>query len=161
MTEGNQDISLPSAEQIRKAIDIYLAEAYDSRIPERVTGLLPDDKFDPPGFLMSDRVERGEGEKTLSQVRSFALRLGNSIYPNMKLRISRPPRPGIYVFTVDSHDALLHAPEGSGDEKGLADLKRHNAQLAGAIESAWGAASLPTEKSLLREGIRRAKGRKQ
>jgi len=161
MTEGHQNISLPTREQIVRAIEIYLSEAYAQAVPERVTGLLPRDKFIPSEYLMSDRVERGEGSRMLSQVRSFALRLGNSVYPNMKLRITRATHSGVYVFTVDCHDAILQAPAGSADDEALAELKHHNAQLAARIESAWDEAGLPTEKSLLRQKIRQAKERKR
>lgn len=157
MAKVPRDISLPTACQIRRAIDIYLAKAYGDRWPGKPAELLPPEGFDPAEYLMSDATERIGHGRRLRQVRSFAIRLGNSVYPNMKLKISRPPQLGTHFFSVDCHDAMLGAPGGSSDAEGLQQLKSHNAELAVAIEAAWDAVGLPTQKGLLRQRIRQAK----
>ena len=71
----------------------------------------------------------------------------------MKLRISRAPRCGAFVFHVDAHDAMLKAPEGSPDAGPLEELKAHNATVTRAIHEAWEAAGLLTERQHLRNAI--------
>ncbi len=153
-------IPLPSTEQIHQAIYLYLAKAYDESLPASVRKLLPPDSFSPTEYLMSDAVERNPDNAPLAEVRSFALRLGNAHYPHMKLRISRPPNPRVYLFSVDSHDAFLCAPAASPDHAALEQLKQGNAQVASAVEAAWQAADLPTEKTFLRQRLLQAKVRK-
>jgi len=146
---------LPSREQIHRAVDLYLERAYASR-PKDIDSRLPHTD-DIAAFLMGRAVERDPGNAPLDQVRSFSLRLGNERYPHMKLRLSRPPRSELFVFSVDAHDAFLHAPKESADYEPLEALKRHNAALADAISTAWEAAGLLTERSYLRQKIQEAR----
>ena len=157
MANGSTKVELPTAGQIRQAVEIYLAAAYGAQRPDRIRDVLPGENFAPAAYLMSDSVERTEQGARANKVRSFALRLGNVMYANMKLRISRVPRGEAFVFSVDSHDAFLQASSGSGDAEALRELKDHNAALARKIESAWDAAGLPTQKAFLRRKIKEAK----
>jgi len=148
---------LPSPEQLHRAVDLYLERAYTAR-PKDLDGKLPHTD-DLAAFLMGRSVERDPGNAPLEQVRSFALRLGNDQYPHMKLRLSRPPRSEQFVFSVDAHDAFLHAPPESADYEPLEALKRHNAMLADTISTAWESAGLLTERSYLRQKIQEARER--
>lgn len=156
MIEPASAIPLPTAGQVRQAIEIYLALACPGPWPERVSERVPAEPLDPGEYLMSDAVERVD-QDAAGQPRMFAIRLGNSVYPHMKLRIARPSQTEGWVFAVDCHDAMLQSPDGPADEAALEQLKEHNAQLAKAIEAAWDAADLPTQKGLLRRKIRQAK----
>ena len=122
--------------------------------------VIPPDGFDPAEWLMSDLVERTPPDTPAESVRSFALRLGNSSYPHMKLRLSRPPKEDGFVFSVDSHDAFLAAAAGSPDSKALEQLKSHNAEIAKLISRAWDSAGLPTQQGYLRRKLRQAKRQK-
>ena len=93
------------------------------------------------------------------KVRSFALRIGNRRYPFMKIRLTRPARKRYYVFSVDAHDACLHAAVGSHDAVELEKLKRFNAQLAQEILAVWDAAGIITEREYLRRVIRQTRKR--
>ena len=106
---------------------------------------------------MSPFIERDPPDAPLEGVRSFALRLGNEKYPHMKLRLSRPPRENVFLFSVDCHDTFLSAPVGSPDYDVLEGLKRHNAIVAEAIRLAWEQSRLPTERVYLRRKITQAK----
>ncbi len=150
-------VKLPSAEEILRAVRIYIDRAYDDGAPERIKPLLPPEQFDPATWLMSDTMEREPRGAALDSVRSFVLRLGNFAYPHMKLRLSRPPHDRTFMFCVDSHDAFLKAPEGSADRPMLEDLKKNNAAIAADIISAWDAENLPTERNYLRRKIRQAR----
>jgi len=153
----NEDVVLPAPEQIRRAIELYLQHAYEGAAPEAAERFLPPAGFVPREWLMSDVAERAPDGAPLEDVRSFALRIGNAIYPHMKLRICRPPKDSQFLFTVDSHDAVLQAPPESPDYEPLQELKRHNAAVADAVVRAWEDADLPTERQYLRSRIRRAK----
>lgn len=155
--EREQPGQLPTCRQIQQAIELYLRHAYPGDVPDRAARLLPPEAFDPEAYLMGEQVERDPADAPLCAVRSFALRLGNAQYPHMKLRLSRPPKDNVYLFTVDSHDAFLHAPPGSPDHDALAALKRFNGELAARIAGDWEAAGLPTERSYLRQKVRQAR----
>jgi hypothetical protein len=155
----DKPVRLPSAEEIRRAIEIYLAHAYPSGPPAATQRLLPPASFDPARWLMGDCTERDPADAPLAGVRSFAMRLGNAGYPHMKLRLSRPPREQVFVLSVDSHDGFLRAASGSSDGRRLEALKRSNAGIAAAVQAAWDAAGLLTERAYLRRKIREKKGR--
>ena len=135
MKIGNSRITLPSKESINKAIDIYLSKAYRGPCPVNVLEKLPGDQYEPEVFLMGESVERSPDTSNLTGIRSFALRLGNDIYPHMKLRISRLPGEMVYVFSVDCHDSFLSAPAESPDAEELEELKNHNNRLSREIGS--------------------------
>jgi hypothetical protein len=147
---------LPEIDQLRRAVEIYLDRAYGGQPPEAAREFIPPADADSAQWLMA-HSQRDPRDACLANVRSFALRIGNSHYPHMKLRLSRPPREDVFLFSVDSHDAFLTAPPGSADAGPLEELKRHNASVAGAILSAWEAEKLLTERSYLRQRIRQAR----
>jgi hypothetical protein len=100
---------------------------------------------------------RDAADAPVDGVRSFSLRLGNANYPHMKLRLSRPPKDNVFLFSVDAHDAFLHAPPGSADYGALEELKRRNSQMAAAITALWDENGLPTERNYLRLKIDQAR----
>jgi hypothetical protein len=75
----------------------------------------------------------------------------------MKMCICRPGDDPVFLFMVDAHDAVLEAPPGSPDHQALEELRRNNVAIASEINAAWEAAGLKTEKSYLKEKIRRAR----
>ena len=151
---------LPRAEALRDAIDMYLSRAYpdgaDEQISRRFT--VPDD-CDLAGWLIEAVGEPEPADADIDSVRSIALRLGNAFYPNMKLRLTRPPGNDIFLLMVDSHDVMLAAPPGSPDYEALEELKASNAAIVGDITHTWDAAGLPTERNYLRDKIRQARKR--
>ena len=156
--DKDKPIQLPSPEEIHLAIRSYLRYAYDAPPPESVRSLLPDEgDFDPAEWLMGGQIERDPPDAPLEGVRSAVFPLGNRFYPHMKLRLSKPPRHQSFLFSVDCHDAFLHAPSGSFDNAALERLKAQNARIANAILSEWDRGALPTERNYLRLKIQQAK----
>ena len=153
MVDNINSSGLPSGQDIRRAVELYLRHAYPSGVPEAIAGRIPPEVFDPAEWLMSESVERDPPDAPLGSVRSFAMRLGNVEYPNMKLRLSRPLRDKVFLFSVDSHDAVLHAPSSSADRDALEALKVHNAAVASMISAALDAAGLATDRNYLRNKI--------
>lgn len=154
-------VRTPSPRQVYRSVELYLAMAYPDGPPESISHLLPGEPLEVVAWLMSDAAQRDPADAPLEAVRSFALRLGNTGYPHMKLRWSRPPGERVLVLSVDSHDAFLHSPPGSGDDEALESLKRDNARIAADIHAAWDAADLPTERNYLRRKIQDAKDRRR
>ncbi len=153
-------VQLPSAAQLAGAIETYLQLAYEGTTrPPTLQRVLPVDGFDPGAYLMSDAVERTPPDAAMDDVRAFAIRLGNCQYPNMKLRLSRPPKEDVLLLSVDSHDAMLQVPPDSPDYDALEAMKAFNAELTGRIQTAWDRDDLPTENRHLREAIDRARDR--
>ena len=155
---GDKPTGLPGPNQIGEAIEIFLRHAYGPKVPAVAERLIPPQEFMPRTWLMNDPVERMPPDAPFEAVRSFALRLGNSSYPHMKLRLSRPPDSRSYLFSVDCHDAFLNAPAGSPDSEALEQMKKHNAAVASAISAELNDAGLPTEHNYLRQRIRQARG---
>ncbi|NLF32183.1 MAG: hypothetical protein GX591_15010 [Planctomycetes bacterium] len=148
----------PEIDELRRAVSAYLEAAYGGHPPAPLL-----ERFLPPAgasveaWLMGEQVERDPSGVPFEQVRSFALRLGNSGYPHMKLRLTRTDGNTRYVFSVDAHDMVLHAPPGSPDAAALDALKKENARIARCIVECWHAQQVRTEHDRLREMIRQAK----
>ncbi len=97
---------LPAPDEVRRAVAAYVIHAFDGQSPPSAERFLPPPDADMARWLMTDVAERSPGDTAeLVDVRSFALRIGNAVYPNMKLRISRTPNGMAVVFHVDAHDA--------------------------------------------------------
>jgi hypothetical protein len=153
MARDENRVCLTTAD-VRCAIDVYLAGAYGQSVPEAIR-----ERYAVPEgvelaqWLMSDVTERTPADADFDDVRSFALRIGNVSYPHMKLRLSRPPGRRELVLSVDAHDAMLRAPEGSPDAEILETLKATNACIGSEIRAAWEREGLMTEKTFLRQQI--------
>jgi hypothetical protein len=160
--------SLPSVENLRAAVGIYLEVAYPRGASAAVTGRLPAwliesgadvARGDLAAWLDSDAVERDPPGASATAARAISVRLGNSVYPHMKLRMSRPPRHEELLFSVDSHDDFLTAG-AEADAGPLEELKRHNAELARAVHAGWAKAGVPTEGVWLRSKVAEAQQRR-
>jgi hypothetical protein len=86
------------------------------------------------------------------RVRGYAIRLGSAGYPHLKLQIVDCNQRGIWVFMVDTHDAIRLGPNHA-DARRLAQLQAANRQLKEQIERAWDAAGLLTFNGLLRREL--------
>ncbi len=153
-------MELPTSKQIHCAIEIYLKYAYEGSVPESVQPLLPVGEIHPAEWLIAPPAECDPPGATLETLRSSAFRLGNFAYPHMKLRVSRPPNRAVFLFSVDSHDAVLQAKPGTPDYAMLQELKAHNAKVAEAIMADWDAADLPTERKYLRDIVSQTRSKR-
>jgi hypothetical protein len=85
----------------------------------------------------------------------YSLRLGNAIYPHMKLLIGPTPRGDGYLFRADTHDRHVQVSPDSPEYSTLCDMLAKNHDIGTAIEAAWESAGLPTFKQYLREDLAR------
>lgn len=84
-------------------------------------------------------------------LRGYALRLGSSTYPHLKLQVVDVD-DGTCVFAVDTHDAPhldLNHPEAAR----WAQIQEANRRLKQTIEHAWEEVGLLTFNSLLRQEL--------
>jgi hypothetical protein len=140
---------------LKAAVTIYVQEAYPSGPPAGVNAKVaalekieseevPDSFFEPAPALAGN---------------AMALRLGQPIYPNMKLIVEFCGSSKQAMFRVDAHDMHLHAKPGSPDEEWLSKVRGSNKALSEKIEAAWIGAGLPTFKGFLRKQLEERKKR--
>lgn len=163
----------PDPQTVWRAIETYLRHAYPppsgaaggaaaaaaptppAAVRNRLETLrsLPDQSFyECPAF------ERAGGEPGDPHPNRYSLRLGNRLYPHMKLVIDRAPDGRSYLLRADTHDAHCQPRPGSPEQAAFAQLSRHNREVAEAIETAWEAEHLPTFKQFLRDDLARRTG---
>ena len=142
---------------LQNALRIYLQFAYPgghyppAALPaiEAIRGLDPAADV-PLSLLETDCADA---------VKSYALRLGQPLYPHMKLVLDPIPLPGggrseeSFLLRVDTHDRHLHAAPGSPDAAWLASVRASNKDLTEKIERAWCEADLPTFKAFLKKQL--------
>lgn len=142
-----------SAGVLRQAIGVYVRIAYPA-------GALPpvvQQRVDPIQALPENElVPEQHFEVMQKDPRLLALRLGQPMYPHMKLVIEPNPSGG-YLLRADAHDTHLHAPPGSPDEKFLMMIRTANKELTEKIEAEWVSAGLPTFRQYLREQLAKRK----
>ncbi len=141
--------SFVSAGLFKNAVAIYMLSERLSRHHQRQwrsrmakIDNLADDQNVPLDWLEKAQCDSGRN--------TYSLRLGQPLYPHMKLVLEECPGGGQPLFRADAHDNMLHAPPGSRDEAPLAALRAINKELTERIETAWVAAGLPTFKEYLR-----------
>jgi len=156
-----------TSELLAQAIGIYLQRAYpDGPAPEVVRGRAEI----PPGLrgaalFADERYERVPPKTAVEQATRFNLRLGNAMYPNMKLGVDRVGGSAEFVLVVDTHDKLFASVIQESEREKYRALLDHNRRLQEEIQRAWSAAGLPTFELYLRAqmaGLARgqAEGRK-
>jgi len=129
------------ASTVRMATELFLQEAYPGgsrwRAPkvelaggETAKDLLP---------RFGDESESREGRV----VHRYVLRLGNSLYPHMKLVLEESMVRDHFVFGVDSHDDLRVSPEAPDYARWNA-VRDHNRLLRERIERVWREHRIPT-----------------
>jgi len=131
---------IPAA-TVRRAVEIYLGEAYPGSSRWRAP------KFDlSGGDSAADLVPRfgNETEKNEGrEVHRYVLRLGNSRYPHMKLVLEESILQDEYAFMVDTHDDLKVSPDAPDYDR-WNQVRAHNAELAQSIERRWRQENVPT-----------------
>ena len=142
----------PKPEEVWKAIDVYMADAYGGQQPSpTVRSLIALLKawvgplLNAPPFVKTGDAERPR----------YSLRLGNHAYPHMKLVVEPAPTDGRYLFKADTHDRHVCPPQDSPEFADFRKLMEENQRLSERIEKDWAEVGLPTFKGLLREDLAR------
>jgi len=143
----------PDPAQVWKAIDVYMANAYSSAAPPSPTvrsliALLR--AWVGPLLSAPPFVKGGDAARP-----RYSLRLGNAVYPHMKLVVEPGPNSGAYLFKADTHDRHVCPPPDSSEFAEFRALMDENQRLSERIETDWSAQGLPTFKAMLREDLAR------
>jgi len=149
--DESKPMGCPRLDLLRRAVEIYLAIAYQVNEPppavRRRLTWPPDiegwELLDGPPF---ERVGKGPDDRPIC-----GLRLGNARYPHMKMQVQPWDGKDGFLLSVNTHDhALALDPEGDDAEAFMA-LQAENQRLKVAIELAWDEAGLPTFPRYLRD----------
>ena len=148
---------LPPPEVLWRAIDIYLREAYDGPPKRDVQARVDALRRESPATLYQSRLLECDPDV---QPKRFRLRLGNKLYPHMKLLCEASPDGTMYLFKCDTHDRHC-CPAASSPEYGrFRQLMQDNEAVARRVEAAWDAAGVVTFKRYLRDDLDRRRAAK-
>ena len=138
--------------EVWRAIEVYLRHAYTAAPPSAVRARLETLRsLSGEDFYLSPAFER---DSATAPTR-LSLRLGNKLYPHMKLTIERAPDKHGFLFRADTHDSHCCPAPGTRDYPAFCSLMEGNQQVAQAIENAWAEEHLPTFKTFLRDDLAR------
>ncbi|MBK7972438.1 MAG: hypothetical protein IPK07_03845 [Deltaproteobacteria bacterium] len=143
-----------SVESLRKAVRIFLEAAYPDGVPAAVLerlGCLTQGDLGTALDCADVEVEEGcDGPRG-----RFALRLGSSDYPHVRLVLERCSGCDDFVFSVDTHDThFLFGPEVSADTRQRFEaVQEKNRRLKVDVERGWTAAGLPTFERFIHDGM--------
>ena len=151
----------PDVAQVWEAIETYLAIAYAGAPPvavRRRLDLMRAAGHDP--LVTCSAVERDPAGAAPDAAagaapQRYSLRLGNRIYPHMKLVVDCRQSSAGCIFRADTHDAHCRPPAGSREAAMYQQLVDANRELATAIERAWEAKGIPTFKTFLKQDLAR------
>ena len=139
---------------LRQAIDAYLVIAYPlGTYPEAVKRRLAWPEGITAAQLLTRPPFERAGKAPGREDPIFALRLGNSRYPHMKLQIQPWPNDAGFMLSVNTHDQVLGLGSGEADSQEFRELQAFNQHLKELIEQAWDDNSLPTFLRYLRDYI--------
>ena len=130
------------AATVRRAAEIYLRIAYADPDAQRRA---PRIDLGGEGSAL-DLIGRFSDESEITngrRVGRYVLRLGNDLYPHMKLVLEECILRDEYAFAVDTHDDLRVSPDAP-DYQRWNDVRRHNSRVAQQIEAAWREEHVPT-----------------
>lgn len=145
------------AHTLQQALRIYLQFAYPGGHypPAALSKIDAITSLDPSADVPLNLFETD----CANSVKSYAIRLGQPLYPHMKLVLDPIPVAGggtsedSFLLRVDTHDRHLHAAPGSPDAAWLTSIRASNKDLTEKIERAWREADLPTFKSFLKKQL--------
>lgn len=141
----------PTPAAFWKAVEIYLAAAYDA-VPPAVRARLDSLRAMPEPELYQSKVFEPTPKDHPTRL---SVRLGNLWYPHMKLAVERAPDGRRSLFRADTHDQHVQVAPGSRDYAAFCEMTRNNQSLASRIEADWESCGIPTFKSFLREDLAR------
>lgn len=137
-----------------QALRIFLSHAYPDggeQVPPPQRRLLDCTPETPLELLLKPPLCQSipqTGDATVINIR-----LGSIHYPHLKLRITRIPDDSRIVFSVDTHDGMLHFRPDDPEAVRWAEIQRDNRRLKESIEKDFEENGLLTFNALLRQGL--------
>jgi hypothetical protein len=148
----------PDVAQVWEAIETYLAIAYAGAPPTAVRkrlDLMRAAGHDPLVTCSAIEHDPKDAPADADGPQRYSLRLGNRIYPHMKLVVDCRQSSAGCIFRADTHDAHCRPPAGSREAAMYQQLVDANREIATAIEHAWEAKGIPTFKTFLKQDLAR------
>ena len=130
---------------VTRAIDLYHRVAYAGLNVYKGPELSEDPGFPITMFL--DRFEEESYTVDNDTCHRYILRLGNSMYPFMKLALGAQIVQGEYFFSVDTHDDMFKGISPKESEE-IARVRVFNRWVKDQIEEIWAEMDLPTTATL-------------
>jgi hypothetical protein len=149
-----------SGPELLRAMELFVGLAYPGGTPGAVAAKVEAVRALGPIAIAEDSL-KGILEKNDVHATGWAVRLGQPLYPHMKLAIDPLSSGEGHVFRVDAHDRHLHAPAGSPDEAWLSQVRKSNQALVERIETAWEGEHIPTFRGVLRSQLAQRRARQQ
>ena len=148
------DLNALRIDLLRSAVDIYIRIAYVGNPPPETVkrrmrwpeGISSSELLSAPPFERA-----GKNKSNGSPI--YALRLGNSKYPHMKLQIQPWPNSSGFMLSVNTHDQVLAVDPSVCDQPAFRELQCENQRCKEHIEQAWDEIGLPTFLRYLRDYI--------
>ena len=142
-------------ETLRRAATIYLEVAYGTApIPPAVSKRLDWKEGVETTTLLNALPFEKVGNSGVGGSSVFALRLGNTRYPHMKLQVQPWTGSSGFLLSVNTHDQVLALNPNSPDAEAFRSLQSENQKLKQGIEQAWDKEGLPTFLRYLRDYLK-------
>lgn len=137
-----------SVEMLRKALDIYVASAYEQAplpltVKTRVSFIREFPGSALADLLAHDVVERIPSGATPGAAKCYGIRLGNDKYPHMKLLLCKAADDD-WRFEIDCHDGAFEVANTAPERPRAEELKACNQAFRNRIVNQWRDAELPT-----------------
>jgi len=142
---------LPDPSQVLSAIETYISIAYDGSPPTAVRSQVSTLRSWAGPFFAAP-VFAATGDPSAQR---RTLRLGNHLYPHMKLALEIAPGGGEYLFKADTHDRHICPAASDPEYEPFVKLMSANQQIAERIEAAWAKQGIPTFKTYLQQDLAR------
>lgn len=128
-----------------KAVDLFLEIAWGERAAEKsaAIGL-------SSASSIGDALDRFKDDRRVGKLRKYTLRVGNALYPNMKVVFQELLVRDKFFFAVDTHDEIF-VDSTWPDFDHWIELKRKNVEIKDEVERVWAEAGIPTFASVVQE----------
>jgi hypothetical protein len=143
----------PDAALVRRAIDVYVGVVYPDGPPVTVRSMLAVLRSFAGDFLETPTFIRDGNDPP----RKYSLRLGNRVYPHMKLVCELSPDAKQFLFRADAHDVHCCPPPDSPEYAPFRQLMETNQQVVTEVEKAWADEGIPTLKTYLLDDLAKRK----
>jgi len=135
-----------TSSMLAEAMGIYLDVAYrENGPPERVLDMARVDRSAPlAAALGREGVEKTEVPDHPGLIDRYRWRLGNDLFPHMKLVIARCSDADDFVFICDTHDRHLPLGSSACQSVEFRELLQHNSAIKRNVEARWHLVGIPT-----------------
>lgn len=141
----------PPKSLVLRAVEVYLRVVYADLPPVTIRRRVSEIQDAESDHLLHDVMEH-DGSQNPTR---YAVRLGNRLYPHMKLVVEACPDGCRWMCRADTHDRHCCPPPTDRDFPEFQRLMAHNQVIAEQVDAALADAGLLTFKAWLKEDLAR------